>query len=144
MYGLKKNHAFELNEQYRRWEIFQNHVSLASEAHIYFTKTWLTYTSLYITTFITKTIHTNIHSLEHSTTEDALAQIKLNFTTLTNWRITFLIVPSLGRICLFTLDVEVTWTTFNSKPTHSNTYTTLLSWLMPFLQNFPSGFLAGI
>lgn len=41
-------------------------------------------TLAYITTVITETTHTNIHSLEHSTTWDGLAQIKLDLTTPTN------------------------------------------------------------
>jgi len=51
-----------------RGQNLRNHLSLVSEVHIYFTRTCLTYTSLYITTVITETTHTNIHSLEHSTT----------------------------------------------------------------------------
>lgn len=77
--------------------------------------------------------HTHIHSLEHSTTWDAPAQIKLDRTTTAMNRtlvdemlFSLLIVPSLWFVYLHK-NVGVTWTTFNSKPTHPDTRTTTVN-----------------
>lgn len=87
-------------------------------------------TLAYITTAITETAHTNIHSLEHSTTWDALAQIKTrpyNNTNKQNYtgRNAFCLLCLLYDLSMYIKMWKVTWTTFNSKPTHSNTQTTL-------------------
>lgn len=71
--------------------------TLLSEGHIYFTKTDWAYTSLHHNGHYWDKTHTNIHSLEHSTTWDGLAQINLDLTTLTN---RILLDVMLSLLCL--------------------------------------------
>lgn len=61
----------------RNDKISKNKVNLISEVHIFISQGHIEPTLAYITTTITETTHTNIHSLEHSTTWDGLAQINL-------------------------------------------------------------------
>lgn len=112
----------------------------------------------YITTAITETTYTNIHSLEHSTTWTHYSTNKTRPYDTNKHKLTLtkrFSYCAIIVICLCTLDVKVTWTTFNSKPTHSNTHILhcyTLTDAMPLkklkikkLRNkMPCGFLTGI